>query len=113
MGFSSVVVVANDALSDIKSDPKFGASLSFAVASVYRGWPVGVPAHGNYGVFCNAVTVVSTAHADVDQVCVVRGNTGYVHRYGHTLPDAAVDALKRALDDLGYSVRKKRVKPTG
>jgi hypothetical protein len=111
MGYNTAIVVMNDALSAIKDDPKFGENLYYAVLESQRGKPVDIPAHtyrdGEVrGVYCNAATVVSCAHADDPQVVVVKYNTGYAAKYKETLPDHVIEDMKWVLKQHGYRVSK-------
>ena len=74
MGYNTTVVILNDALDQIRKDPKFGENLSRACSEVMRGKGVDVPA-GNH---CNAARVIETHHADYDVMVRVGGNTGEV-----------------------------------
>jgi hypothetical protein len=80
MGFNTTVVVMNDALGYIESDPDFGKNLARAIARAWGGGPVDVPAYGPHGrgVHCNAAVVVETHHADHDVLVRVGGNRGEV-----------------------------------
>lgn len=111
MGYNTAIVVMNDALSVIKNDPKFGESLYNAVSQAHRGESIDVPAHtyrdGEVrGVYCNAATVVSVAHADEPQVMVIKYNSGYVAKYKETLPDHVIEDMKWVLKQHGYRVSK-------
>ena len=111
MGYNTAVIVMNDALGAIKDDPKFGENLYNAVLEVQRNTQVDVPAHTYrdgkvQGVFCNAATVLSTAHADDPQVMVIKHNTGYVAKYKETLPDHVIEDMKWVLKQHGYRVSK-------
>ena len=78
MGFNTTVVVMNDALGDIASDPEFGARLARAIQLVSRDKPVVVSA----GRYANAATVIETHHADYEVLVRVGGNRGEVVRGG-------------------------------
>lgn len=62
MGYNTTVVVMNDALDQIKNDPKFGEKLYYACLSVQRGKPVNVSA----GYHINAATVIEIHNANQD-----------------------------------------------
>ncbi len=116
MGYNSVVVVMNDAIGMIEKDQTFGKNLHDAVITMGRPdaqkYGNDVPAYSptGLGVFCNAATVVSSQHADVPQVVVVKHNSGYVYKYGETLPDHVLEDLKWVLAQHGYTTRKKPTK---
>lgn len=84
MGWNTTVVVLNDALDQIKNDPKFGEKLYYACLEVQRGKPVDVSA----GYHCNAATVIETHHADIDVLVRVGGN------YGEVVPNASVSGAE-------------------
>lgn len=107
MGFNSTVIVLNDALNDIESDPEFGRKLALAILTVSRGDAVDVSA----GCHGNAATVIETHHADTNAIVAVGGNCGTVlgHAYGtHHEDKDNLAILKQLADRLGYSLRKKR-----
>lgn len=112
MGYNSVVVVMNDALGMIEEDPTFGRNLAAGIRGCHIREDRDVPAYSpsGRGVHCNAAEVISTAHADIPQVVVVKGNTGFAYRYGEALPESVLEDLKFVLDQHGYSVRKKPTK---
>lgn len=72
MGFNTTVVVLNDALHDIETDPGFGRKLADAVLEGGPGRKVYVSA-GNHA---NAATVISSHHADGMRCFVVGANRG-------------------------------------
>ncbi len=79
MGYNTTVVVLNDALSFIETDPDFGKNLVRAILQVHRGGPVDVAAHSSKGgIHCNAATVIETHHASQDVLVKVGGNRGVV-----------------------------------
>lgn len=78
MGWNTTVVVMNDALGNIETDPEFGKRLAQAIKQVTRGEKVDVAAHGKHGIHCNAATVIESHHADYDVLVKVGGNTGFV-----------------------------------
>jgi len=78
MGYNTTVVILNDALSDIASDPEFGRRLADAINGLRAGTPENVAAHGKHGIHCNAAIVIESHHADYDVTVVVGGNRGRV-----------------------------------
>lgn len=78
MGYNTTVVVLNDALGEIESDPEFGRKLADAIKRVRPGMPETVRA-GHHG---NAAMVVETHHASHDVTVIVGGNRGYVTTTG-------------------------------
>jgi hypothetical protein len=105
MGYNTTVVVMNDALSAIKRDPDFGASLAKACVEVIRGTRIDVESNGHV----NAATVLESHHADHLVPVLVGGNTGYAFA-DIWLPyrDSSAEALlKKLADNLGYTLVKK------
>lgn len=109
MGFNTTVVVLNDALDQIETDPNFGKKLVAAIrkAGCYRK-PVDVSA-GNH---VNAASVIETHHADFDVVVAVGQNYGQViSKYAGPEIAASPEKTERILRDLadqfGFSLRKK------
>lgn len=110
----------NDALNQIKDDPKFGESLYKAIVcrrNIHKD-RADVPAHSyredgtQGGVFCNAATVIETHHADGYAIVAVGGNTGEKlgECYFTGFPDndeSKLKVLKQLAGDLGYNVVKK------
>lgn len=73
MGYNTTIVIRNDALGQIESDPLFGASLARAISQLsHSRGPVEIPA-GQHG---NAAQAIETHHADVTTVITVGGNFG-------------------------------------
>lgn len=111
MGYNTAVLVMDDALHAIKEDPKFGENLYYAVLESQRGKQVDIPARTYrdgevQGIYCNAATVISSAHADDPQVMVIKYNSGYVAKYKGTLPDHVIEDMKWVLKQHGYHVSK-------
>ena len=75
MGFNTAVLVLNDALNEIKSDPAFGANLTRAIIMGKRD--PGVSARSKNVIYASAAEVISTGHSSQYQVCVFGGNTGW------------------------------------
>ncbi len=77
MGYNTSVIVLNDALEDIESDPNFGKKLAAAIRERNlnpNGRPIDVSAWGH----CNAASVIETHHADQTSVVLIGGNTAKV-----------------------------------
>lgn len=109
MGYNTTVMICNDSLHAIESDPEFGKSLGNAIqeAGCYNK-PVDVSA----GIYCNAARVIECHHADATALVAVGGNHGtslgefYYVGHHHTT-DGQVALLKALADKLGYRVSKK------
>ena len=110
MGFNTMVVIFNDALSEIRKDAEFGSKLSDAIAQsfAYKG---SVPVHAGSRT---AAVVVASEHADVGTIGVVGGNTG--HKLFATLlrgdwREYSVQEriLREFADHLGFTLRRKRL----
>jgi len=95
MGYNTTVVVLNDALSDIQTDPDFGRKLAEACLSAIHRKKVDVPAGG----CVNAATVIETHHANEFVTVRVGGNTGEVV-VGERLQER-VEELECALREIG------------
>ncbi|MFH1553550.1 MAG: hypothetical protein ABII76_01610 [Pseudomonadota bacterium] len=119
MGYNTVAVIMNDALSYIEHDKEIGAGIKRAsqmfsgVSSGHLGsHEANVPARSGGGVHCNAITIVSQDHSSGWQVIVVGKNNGY--RLGdpdrEVSPDDALEAAARALREHGYKVTKPKAK---
>jgi len=106
MGFNTTVVVMNDALSAIRSDEEFGASLAQACLMAHRGVRVDVPSKGHV----NAAAVLESHHADRLVPVLVGGNTGYVidDCSLHYRDSSSESLLKVLAERLGYRLVKKR-----
>lgn len=76
MGFNTAVLILNDALQEIETDPNFGKKLAAAIReAAYRpNLPINVPV-GNHA---NPVTVIETHHADQTALIAVGGNNATV-----------------------------------
>lgn len=98
MGFNTTVVVYNDSLSDIESDPEFGKRLVKAIQEQGGGREkITVFAFGAHGSSTAAV-VVDQHHADETSLVAVGGNTGVVvHKQlgGSFLTKEGQDAILR------------------
>lgn len=110
MGFNSTVIVMNDALHEIKSDPDFGKNLAHAIMmhGAGQGRHVDVGAGGH----ANAASVVDCQHADVVSIIAMGGNHGTVmlrtHNGGrHHAESEQIDLLKALADKYGYRLTKK------
>lgn len=88
MGFNSVVVILNDCLHEIESDPFFGKKVAQAIRA--HG---GRPEHRPY--ITGQTQVLSVEHADTMQIVAIGGNTGRVIGYAHyrSTDDEIVKAL--------------------
>ena len=73
MGLNTTVVVRNDCLGDIESDPEFGRTLANGVQSIRCGHKVDIPSLRS----SNAATVIETHHVDNFHLILVGGGTGY------------------------------------
>lgn len=107
MGYNTTVVVMNDALNEIKNDPKFGEKLSQAVMKVVFGSPVDVAALN----YMNAATVIESHHADGTAIVAVGGNYGVVLGYVGGDPnteEGKLHILKELARRMGYNLTKKK-----
>lgn len=111
MGFNTVALILNDAVHQIEQDPDFGKNVGYAVASF--SWPpnrrdVSIGARSPKGDSSYpALTIVSMAHADTPQVCVVAYNSG-ASLWDKDCPEWAINAAAAALEHHGYKVTKRK-----
>ena len=105
MGFNTTVLILNDALSQIKSDPEeFVKSLCRMAGSGKVTGDSPVDFHASQS------GVIQTHHADSTAIILVGGNSATVlgTHYGwrHNEPEFQIQCLKWVLRDLGHEVRK-------
>lgn len=85
MGYNTSVLILNDALNHIENDPLFGKKLADAIrfVSVDKPQKIDLKHETDKGifVFCDAVTVIETHHADTNVVIAVGNNQGRVLGY--------------------------------
>lgn len=112
MGYNTTVIVMNDGLSAIESDPEFTKRLAKAIREIHhlqhelgsRGIDVEAMGH------VNAATVIETHHADQMQPVLIGGNTAHVigDTYIRWSSDHMEEDLLRALATKhGYDLHKK------
>lgn len=116
MGYNTVLVLLNDALTGIRNDPNFGDNLYLAVLHAIGGKRQDVPA----GSYCNAVSIVGQDHADTYRCYIAGGNTamdlGVVGHWSPYFRDNLNEQerkemfLKNLADNLGFRVVRKRKK---
>lgn len=109
MGFNTTVVVLNDGLAEIESDPDFGKRLADAIRSIHM-MPGRVDVRA--GCHVNAASVIETHHADETTLVAVGGNfasvLGSVYGAGRHHEEAdRIRLLKMLAEELGYKVEKK------
>jgi len=117
MGNQATVIILTDQLDLISKDPNFAQNLVQAILKVKRTCyykdPVELYAHANH-CSANVGSVVECHNCD-SSVMIVAGG-GYARKFawvggdGFTDPDQKVEALKRVVTDMGYTLRKKAVK---
>jgi hypothetical protein len=115
MGFNTTVVVHNDSLGTISKDPEFGKNLARAILSIgFRDDKcIGVSAHADNCVHCNAVEVIETHHADSVVAVAVGGNYGVEIGYAGGYKtmgsdvDSKIEMVRTLAENLGYTLRKK------
>ncbi len=113
MGTNTLVVIANDGLNEIASDPQFGANLAAAI-NTFAGSLHG-PEDRNVAVsagsHANPANVIACYHADTGVVALAGGNIGRViaTRYGawrHQTEDEQLQLLTVAANKFGYKLVK-------
>lgn len=106
MGYNTTVLILNDALSRIKSDPEeFVESLCRMAGSGKSTGDSPIDFHR-----ASQSGVIQTHHADSTAIILVGGNSATVlgTHYGwrHNEPEFQIQCLKWVLRDLGHEVRK-------
>lgn len=108
MGYNTAVLILNDAMGNLKTDPDVGRKLYDAMGESSRpeyrekGVDFSIGNHGNGGM------VLPSYHADTTQIIAVGGN--YMRRLGVTFGSLTDDErlLKNLAESLGYTVTKAR-----
>jgi hypothetical protein len=107
MGFNTTIVILNDAISELTTDPGFGERLYRGISGfrVQRQNDISIGRH------INACHVVSMGHADITQVVAVGGNCGtllgYVDGWEHHRKEDQERILRGLADQLGFHLRRK------
>lgn len=104
MGLLSVLLVRHDCLHEVREDKNLGTAIYNKLC--------GTPPDTNKRI-SSAVEVIATSiHSSDVRLVVVEGNTAHAPRYGVRIPEwsDAEHVLVRAVEDLGYTVSKKRKK---
>ena len=106
MGFNTTVLILNDTLSRIESDPEdFVKSLCRMAGSGEATGDSPIDFH-----LGSQSGVIQTHHADNTAVILVGGNSATVlgvrHGWKHNEPEFQIECLKWVLRDLGHEVRK-------
>ncbi len=95
MGWNTTIVLMNDALTDIKNDPKVGEAIHEAVLGLHRGGLRDISA----GSSCNAMTAIEQHHADHLVAVAVGGNSGHIlgpAGFYRATPEESLQELARA-----------------
>lgn len=103
MGFNSVAVIFNDHLHDIKNSSTFGSDVYYAVREVDLN-----PNNRDLKGYFGSGMIISSAHADFDQLVVVGQNRGRLLRDEKNPSPVLINQLVDYLKDQGYSVRKNK-----
>lgn len=107
MGFNTVVLILNDAMHNLKTDPNVGEKLYNAMGeSQHPANKDGV--EFSIGNHCNGGMVLPSRHADEVQIVAVGGN--YMKRVGvlyHADMEDPEAMVRRLADSLGYRLVKK------
>lgn len=112
MGWNTTVVVYNDALDQIKTDPHFGSRLANAISSLQIRQHAGESTvNVEAGNHSNAAMVVESHHADSCAVVTVAGNLGIhqltTHGWDHHTPEGTERVLRAWADKLGFDLVKR------
>ena len=114
MGFNTSMIVLNDSLNEIEEDKDFGRKVAEAISELDLGG--GRQIDISSGFHANAASVIESHHADQTVVVSFGGNCGQVlgrvHGWNYDLrkPEDKERLLKGLADELGYTVRKRKVK---
>lgn len=109
MGFNTTVVVLNNALDQIATDPQFGKKLADAISRVGCYTKREDVSAGNH---CNAATVIETHHADQFAIVAVGQNYGVNLGTHYLYGEQPIEelALKQMAEKMGYRLVKKSIK---
>lgn len=109
MGFNSVVLICNDAISEIENDPGGWWRKAWQKLCLLGRDDDGTFGYGNHGGYFQAVL---NQHADCTGVIIVGGNHATVvdttHLNDHHTEDGQDAILKDILEKRGYRVTKKK-----
>jgi hypothetical protein len=115
MGYNSTLVICNDVMSAMESDPEGWvqkAINNLMSSELYKG-----PVAFGHGYSANGFWAVTNTHADAVSVIAVGGNyasvLGQFHwgNSGHHEEEQQVELLKQLADKYGYRLVKKSKKP--
>lgn len=111
MGYNTPVLILNDAMHMLETDPKVGRKMYEAIGESYGGKGVSF----GIGNYCNGGYALPSMHADDVQVVAIGGNCmkrlGVVYGGWHLMGGDNTEKLMRQLaDSLGYRLVKKAVK---
>lgn len=108
MGYNTTILLMNDGLDQLESDPDAGKKIQHAVLRQFHEWSninsFGIGNHVNMG------QVISCQHADTQQVCMVSRNLGK-DIANHPTPDRSdLEWLAQFLKSHGYRVSRPKEK---
>jgi hypothetical protein len=113
MGFNTPVLILNDAMHGLKTDPEIGSKMYDAILRTQRVLNRGYGVDFSIGNHCNGGHALASEHADHVQIIAVGGNTmrNLTTLYGAwgSMGDSVAMA-KRLADALGYRLVKKASK---
>lgn len=106
MGYNTTIMLINDALDQIETDPMFAKNLVRGCQQVIRGEPITISA-GNHG---NAAMVIETHHADGTSLVAVGQNYGQSLGLFYPYGDQSfeVKMLRQLAEKYGYYITKKK-----
>lgn len=110
MGFNTALIVCNDQLHSLASDPRAGAIIKHVIDHACHGeYKNGVrksgPAYGIYGV-----GALPSQHADDGQLILVGRNS--IQLVGTCWTGDPLEAIRQVADQLGYKLTKKPERKT-
>jgi hypothetical protein len=106
MGFNTALLVLNDGLDTLQSDPSAGRKIAEMILhhSCARRGETAYVGIGNHG---NVVSCLPSLHADETQIIAVGGNRMQYLGYGGNYRATPEEMLKRLADQMGYRIEPK------
>lgn len=116
MGYNTAAIILNDGLDQIAKDTNIGAKIDAAVGLAQRGrlHPIGIESGIDIsaGYHVNAMQVLPSQHADIDQIIIIGGNYARsvinLRNSPHRCTEGELQEwlLEQLADHLGYELKK-------
>jgi GAF domain-containing protein len=108
MGYNTAMIVLNDGMDTLKSDPDVGEKLYRGIlAAGHRQTRNGADSHTvSLGNHCNPVAILPSQHADTLQIVAIGANSIRPLAYCHWQDDDE-QVLRKLAEHLGFTVRRK------